>query len=127
MSCRHGFVSFLQADTCLGCLLGTCEHGKLDCAECGSIISKREEKGVAGKAKTTFWGCEYCPGKKWPESGLLVAPNPFDSAQQIIGCPSCKSVEAIEELCDEPGCHELAGCGTPHATGYRRTCYRHIP
>lgn len=30
-------------------------------------------------------------------------------------------------VCDEPGCIEPAGCGTPTPTGYRTTCLNHKP
>ena len=32
-----------------------------------------------------------------------------------------------EMCCDEPGCKRQANCGTPTATGYRRTCGEHCP
>jgi len=30
-------------------------------------------------------------------------------------------------LCEEPGCHERATCGTPTEKGYRTTCSKHAP
>jgi len=70
------------------------------------------------------WGCESC---NWigPASALLVAPNPFDPADTIVGCPVCKSVNEFRELCDEPGCQRTASSGWPSREGYRRTCHVH--
>lgn len=30
-------------------------------------------------------------------------------------------------ICDEPGCIEQASCGAPSDSGYRRTCFDHMP
>ena len=73
------------------------------------------------------WSCKNC-GEISLEPALLTAPNPFDPADTISGCPNCKSVEGFDEICDEPDCLQHAGCGFPAGPefgGYRRTCYKH--
>ena len=70
------------------------------------------------------WRCKEC-NRIFVLDALLTAKSPF-SNDEIYGCPNCKSVECFEELCDEPGCLENAGCGWPtDDSGYRRTCYAH--
>ena len=58
---------------------------------------------------------------------VLKAPNPFDVTMNIRGCPSCKEVEIIFDVCDEPGCEDFATCGFPvkDEREYRRTCGAH--
>lgn len=68
------------------------------------------------------WKCQECAVVV---SEYLVAPNPFDATDSIIGCPNCKSVNSLLEVCDEPGCAEYSSCGFPTPTGYRRTCGKH--
>jgi hypothetical protein len=71
------------------------------------------------------WRCNEC---SWlgHSSELLVAQNPFDTVDTITGCPNCKSVGDFEEICDEAGCTQGAGCGFPTPDGgYRRTCFKH--
>ncbi len=72
------------------------------------------------------WLCNDCG---WNGAGdeYLVAPNPFDSEEEITGCPRCRQVNTLEQACDEPGCRRRATCGTPAASGYRNTCYEHNP
>jgi len=70
------------------------------------------------------WRCEDC-GWRGNQTQLLRAPNPFDPECEIVGCPQCKSVNGFENMCDEPGCKELATCGWPSNAGYRRTCHAH--
>ena len=56
----------------------------------------------------------------------LLADNPFDPTDHIVGCPQCKSVNTMVELCDEPDCHRISSCGFPTDDGgYRRTCFDH--
>lgn len=55
----------------------------------------------------------------------LTDPNPFEEKEVVEGCPACRQVDTVEILCDEPGCLELASCGTPTPGGYRWTCYEH--
>jgi hypothetical protein len=40
-------------------------------------------------------------------------------------CPNCRCAECFDNMCDEPGCQLVAGCGWPSPDGYRRTCYDH--
>jgi hypothetical protein len=71
------------------------------------------------------WRCGSC---KWSGRGnaLLLAPNPFNPAETVFGCPACQSVGDFVELCDEPGCIHPASCGFPVPGGaYRRTCHEH--
>lgn len=58
---------------------------------------------------------------------LLSGINPFDTEEQIMGCPDCKSIESCEVVCDEPGCNDFASCGTPTPLGYKHTCWKHKP
>jgi hypothetical protein len=70
------------------------------------------------------WGCKHCT---WldVQSKLLVAANPFDTTDTIVGCPQCKGIDCFWEVCDEPGCVQEATCGFPTGQGYRRTCHHH--
>jgi hypothetical protein len=72
------------------------------------------------------YGCTEC---YWRGSvtEALTAPNPFDSADTIWGCPDCHVVNKLLLLCDEPGCGAVTTCGTPTEDGYRQTCGRHAP
>lgn len=63
----------------------------------------------------------------WHGEEVLTAPNPFDPADTINGCPSCRAVDTIELACDEPDCWEPVSCGTPTDSGYRNTCGPHLP
>jgi hypothetical protein len=69
--------------------------------------------------------CEACHwiGK---ESQLLVAPNPWEPVYEIQGCPNCKMCDGFEGLCDAEGCEQISSMGTPHSTGYKMTCHRHV-
>lgn len=58
---------------------------------------------------------------------MLTAANPFDPKDTIAGCPHCKSINTLEEACDEPGCWRPSTCGIPTSGGYRRTCSEHMP
>jgi len=70
--------------------------------------------------------CEGCNWKGW-QKDKLTAQNPFDDDAIIVGCPQCKSVEAIVCVCDEEGCWSETTCGTVTMNGYRRTCGKHRP
>jgi hypothetical protein len=70
--------------------------------------------------------CNTC-GWRGERSAALSAPNPFDPKYNIEGCPFCKDVECLVQVCDEPGCWEETTCGTPIHGGYRRTCGNHCP
>jgi hypothetical protein len=49
--------------------------------------------------------------------------------EAIQCCPECMEVNAtIRMCCEEPGCKEEAGCGTPTADGgYKMHCHKHKP
>ena len=71
------------------------------------------------------WMCEDC---KWQGTNeqVLVADNPFLPSHRITGCPDCREVNTMRELCDEPGCCQYSDCGFPTDDGgYRRTCFDH--
>ncbi len=70
--------------------------------------------------------CEKC-FSRFREADFLTAPDPFVPLNEIRACPMCKSIEQFSKICDEPGCRELASCGTPHPDGYRHTCHKHAP
>ncbi len=64
------------------------------------------------------------------EAELLRGENPFKWRDTIEGCPNCFAPVpsyALVFLCDEAGCKSEGSCGTPTATGYRRTCMTHYP
>jgi hypothetical protein len=71
---------------------------KYKCSECGDISLDKE---------------------------ILKAPNPFDSEEICWGCPTCKSIDQFEDVCDELVCTEVSTCGFPSKYGYRRTCGKH--
>jgi hypothetical protein len=61
-------------------------------------------------------------------SETLKAPNPFESdGEELTACPVCKEINTYQAACDEPGCREFAGMGTPTLGGYRWTCHKHAP
>ena len=71
--------------------------------------------------------CLNC-GWRGTVSEMLSAKNPFDETEGISACPKCKTVEnTCSVVCDEPECWDEATCGTPTKTGYRSTCWRHVP
>lgn len=70
--------------------------------------------------------CEDC-GWLGFDREMLTAPNPFDPDDIVFGCPRCRSIDNFVGLCDEPGCNERGGMGTPTPNGYRWTCYAHHP
>lgn len=59
----------------------------------------------------------------------LSAPNPFDPADTIFGCPSCKSVGTLVQACQHEGCQQEAGGGYPGGLGYWYAwlCWEHRP
>lgn len=72
-----------------------------------------------------------CEGRRcgWrgTEEEMLRAQHPFDEADAVYGCPQCKGVGSLLIACDEPDCWLPATCGAPTPTGYRQTCFRHMP
>lgn len=77
------------------------------------------------KATNLKMVCEEC-GWVGRENELLTAENPFRPEDMVTGCPKCKSLDTIRAGCDEPGCDEIATCGTPTEKGYRMTCGYHV-
>ena len=60
----------------------------------------------------------------------LIAANPFDTTDVVIGCPKCKSIGSFFSSCDEKDCWQEASCGTPvkdkgDGVIYRRVCGEH--
>lgn len=72
----------------------------------------------------TKYTCSECD---WHGFDALRAPNPFDVAEDILGCPKCKSAETLRVACDELECWREVTCGTPTPRGYRQTCGEHRP
>jgi hypothetical protein len=56
----------------------------------------------------------------------LIAPNPFDATDIVIGCPKCKTIGEFCLICDEEGCWNGYSIGHPNDTGkYRQVCGEH--
>ena len=72
------------------------------------------------------WRCKECCWRG-DGSALKLAPNPFEPKYEIVGCPSCLSVECVELVCDVKDCWEPVSCGWPEDKGYRQTCGKHMP
>jgi hypothetical protein len=73
------------------------------------------------------WRCTECD-HVCTSSQILTGPNPFDAEDTLSGCPTCKSVNAFEEMCEWPECRRTASNGTPLADGrYVRRCHEHRP
>jgi hypothetical protein len=74
---------------------------------------------------------QVCDGRHCDWHGtsdeVLRAKNPFDTEEEIWGCPKCKSIDSLYLACDEPGCWKMVSCGTPTPSGYRSTCGKHRP
>jgi hypothetical protein len=69
--------------------------------------------------------CSNCP---WQGEGLdlLVAPNPFDLDDDIVGCPKCKGINTMQTVCQEDNCWEIASSGVPFKNGdYKWLCHKH--
>ena len=84
-----------------------------------------DEKELVEKVKAicTERRCEW----KGVSSDILTAPNPFETNEIITGCPKCKGINTVVQVCDQSKCWEIATCGTPIDSGYRQTCYSHRP
>lgn len=80
-----------------------------------------------GRGVTTKQACDCKVPWRGTSDEVLRAPNPFDPADELWGCPKCKAVECLYLVCDEPGCWEHSTCGTPTPAGYRSTCGKHMP
>jgi len=64
------------------------------------------------------------------EDGLTIS-NEFDlqvrtDAIDIARENGYDKMKPVLGLCDEPDCYDLASCGWPADTGYRRTCRQHM-
>ena len=71
--------------------------------------------------------CDFCEWTGY-ENQVLMACNPFDTSDTIVGCPNCKSIDSIQLVCDEPKCWREHTCGTVDENGkYRLTCSEHRP
>lgn len=70
--------------------------------------------------------CNECDWRGQRSQGL-TAPNPFDDALKITGCPICHRVDCFRAVCDEPGCWDEVVSGVSTIAGYRSTCHEHIP
>lgn len=69
--------------------------------------------------------CEQC-GWQGTAVQLALANDPFRPQRTLVACPSCfELTHSCRIACDEPGCFEIATCGTSTSDGYRRTCYAH--
>lgn len=76
--------------------------------------------------KIESYRCTECDWHDYGRS-YLSAKNPFDASEEISGCPKCKSINTIVDVCEFDGCWRAASCGTPTPEGYRRTCGKHVP
>lgn len=69
--------------------------------------------------------CKECDHVSMREE-LLIAPNPFDTKDIILGCPICKSVDCFDQLCQIEGCPKIISGGhRSKKYGYLWTCYEH--
>ena len=73
----------------------------------------------------TYLVCTERCGWSGKSDDKLVAPNPFNPAEDIVGCPGCFEVNTLVYACDV--CQKRACCGTPTEDGYRWTCSKHTP
>ena len=68
--------------------------------------------------------CDEC-GWRGHDIEVVKAANPFDIEDVVVGCPKCRSVNAIKMVCDEQGCWEPSSCGETSEEGYRHICGSH--
>ena len=73
--------------------------------------------------KCANFGCDWIGD----DTQYLRALDPFNSGNEIIGCPKCRTINMIVAGCDEPGCTDFGTCGMPTQNGYRITCGKHMP
>lgn len=69
------------------------------------------------------WQCREC-GWHGNEDAIARVKDPESDVVWNV-CPQCRAADQFDNLCDEPGCDALAGCGWPSDKGYRRTCFKH--
>lgn len=62
-----------------------------------------------------------------PSDEVLRTTNPFNPAEEIIGCPACAAIDQFSILCQFEGeeCRRDATCGLPTPAGYRHVCGAH--
>lgn len=75
---------------------------------------------------TPKWLCRECDEVCFEN---LKAPNPFDPAETIVGCPNCRSAESLDAACQAPGCRRMSSGGYPGGYGFRYfwACSKHAP
>jgi hypothetical protein len=49
------------------------------------------------------WVCEEC-GEVCSSEEILMAVNPFNEEQMILGCPHCREVSSLVACCEADGC-----------------------
>ncbi len=87
----------------------------------------REVKGISKLPEApSRWLCKEC-GCVCTDAAFLYAPSPFDDADELIGCPVCKSVDSFVAACWK--CDRAAGTGMSGAPEFRyiQTCFEHRP
>ncbi len=72
------------------------------------------------------WACQDCAWRGHAKD-LLHGQHPFIEGEEVLGCPQCKNLDGLFNVCDEAGCWKYVSCGTPTADGYRMTCGDHYP
>lgn len=72
----------------------------------------------------TLWRCQECGWRGGSEEIIQFADPVLEGNTWAI-CPNCRHAECFDNMCDEPACDKVAGCGWPSPEGYRRTCYEH--
>ena len=71
------------------------------------------------------WRCGDCYAIFLNEE-MLRAENPFEAEDEITGCPSCKSVNSFDLVCDFPGCTRVSSSSEPTPEGgYVHRCHEH--
>jgi hypothetical protein len=69
--------------------------------------------------------CNECDAVFDPAT-FLRAMSPFDSHDELLGCPSCRQcTDGFTRICDADRCRNTVTCGWPSKDGYRQTCYEH--
>lgn len=72
--------------------------------------------------------CENCNHRMSDRDILQVSvPHPKRPEERVplSQCPECGECERFTNMCDEPDCTRVAGCGWPSPEGYRNTCFPH--
>ncbi len=90
-------------------------------------MSYAKGKSTLPEAKSR-WLCGEC-GHICYDEFILTAANPFDAAEDVAGCPHCKSVDSFSGACMDEECQLESSGGHPGAFGFRyvRTCWNHSP